>query len=130
MYKSTAFQTTCIMTPQSIREETQNGETATSSVHQTNACLSQRSSAMKPVNLLVTHSNLSEPYERLFYRRFEWCMHVRNWKQAAYECFKSNSVSSFTWLKSKPRIDSEILRIDPESFERESPCIALIQMSN
>ncbi len=42
---------------------------------------------------------------------------------------KANSVSSHICLKTKLRIDSEILRIDPESFERESRCIALIQMS-
>ncbi len=33
---------------------------------------------------------------------------------------KANSASSLIWLKTKPRIDSEILTIDPESFERES----------
>ncbi len=31
-----------------------------------------------------------------------------------------NSASSHIWLKTKLRIDSEILRIDPESLERES----------
>ncbi len=29
------------------------------------------------------------------------------------------------WLKTKLKIDSEILRIDPESLERESRCIDL-----
>ncbi len=38
-------------------------------------------------------------------------MCVRKWKQAE---------SSHIWLKTKLRIDSEILRIDPESLERES----------
>ncbi len=68
---------------------------------------------MKPVNVLVIHFNLSELYERLFYIRFKWCMCVRNWKQA-------NSASSHIWLKTKLRIDSEILRIDPELLEKES----------
>ncbi len=36
---------------------------------------------------------------------------------------KENSESSHIWLKTKLRIDSEILRIDPESLERESRCI-------
>ncbi len=100
-----------IMTPQSIcKENTDWRGPHTSSIHQTNACLSQRSCAMKPANLLVTCSNLSKPYERLFYRRFKGRLHVRNWKQAAYGCFQSNS-SSLIRLKSKPRIDSEILRI-------------------
>ncbi len=31
--------------------------------------------------------------------------------------------SSHIWLKTKLRINSEILRIDPESLERESRCI-------
>ncbi len=30
---------------------------------------------------------------------------------------KANSASSHIWLKTKLRIDSEILRIDPESFK-------------
>ncbi len=37
--------------------------------------------------------------------------------------FKANSASSHILLKIKLRIDSEILRIDPESLERESWCI-------
>ncbi len=41
---------------------------------------------MKPVNVLVIRFDLSELYERLFYGRFEWCMCVRNWKQAEYVC--------------------------------------------
>ncbi len=36
---------------------------------------------------------------------------------------KADSESSHIWLKTKLRIDSEILRIDPESLERESRCI-------
>ncbi len=36
---------------------------------------------------------------------------------------KANSSSSHIWLKTKLRIYSEILRIDPESLERESRCI-------
>ncbi len=36
---------------------------------------------------------------------------------------KANSASSHIWLKTKLRINSEILRIDPESLERESLCI-------
>ncbi len=36
---------------------------------------------------------------------------------------KANSASSHIWLKTKLRIDSEILRIDPESLKRESWCI-------
>ncbi len=34
-----------------------------------------------------------------------------------------NSASSHIWLKTKLRINSEILRIDPESLERELRCI-------
>ncbi len=75
---------------------------------------------MKPVNVLVIRFNLSELYERLFYGRFEWCMCVSNWKQAEYGCSKANSALSHIWLKTKLRIHSEILRIDPESLERES----------
>ncbi len=36
---------------------------------------------------------------------------------------KANSASSQIWLKTKLRIDYEILIIDPESLERESRCI-------
>ncbi len=36
---------------------------------------------------------------------------------------KANSASSHIWLKTKLIIDSEILRIDPVSLERESRCI-------
>ncbi len=36
---------------------------------------------------------------------------------------KANSASSHIWLKTKLRIDSKILRIDPESLERELRCI-------
>ncbi len=36
---------------------------------------------------------------------------------------KANSASSHICLKTKLRIYSEILRIDPESLERESQCI-------
>ncbi len=45
---------------------------------------------------------------------------VRNRKQAEYGFSRANSASSHFWLKTKLRIDSEILRIDPESLERES----------
>ncbi len=34
--------------------------------------------------------------------------------------YKAKSASSYIWLKTKLRIDSEILRLDPESSERES----------
>ncbi len=36
---------------------------------------------------------------------------------------KANSASSHIWLKTKLIIDSEILRIDPESLERELRCM-------
>ncbi len=36
---------------------------------------------------------------------------------------KANSASSHIWLKTMLRIYSDILRIDPESLERELRCI-------
>ncbi len=45
-------------------------------------------------------------------------MHVCEELEAA-----ENSALSHIWLKTKLRIDSEILKIDPESLERESGCI-------
>jgi len=88
------------------------------------ARLSQHVCAMKPVNVLIICFNLSELYEILFYERFEWCMCVRGIGSKQHTgVSKANSASSPIWLKTKPRMDSEILRIDPESLERESRCI-------
>ncbi len=50
---------------------------------------------------------------------------VRNWKQAEYGFSKSHF-----WLKTKLWIDSEILRIDPESLERESRWIFFFSTFN
>ncbi len=36
---------------------------------------------------------------------------------------KANQVASHIWLKTKLRIDSEIITIDPETLKRESRCI-------
>ncbi len=71
----------------------------TSSVTSNKARVSHSAScAMKPANVLVIRFNLSELYERLFYGRFEWCMCVRNRKQAV-GVSKANSASSHIWLK-------------------------------
>ncbi len=68
--------------------KTQTGETAyfTCNIKQS-AVYHSASCAMKPVNVLEIRFNLSELYERLFYGRFEWCMCVRNCKQAEYGRF-------------------------------------------
>ncbi len=57
IYRFTAFQTTGIMTPQSICKKLRLARPHTSSVHQTNACLSQRSRAI---------SQAKSPLEPLF----------------------------------------------------------------
>ncbi len=66
--------------------------------------------------------NFSELYERLFYERFKWCVWGIGSKQHT-GVSKANSASSHIWLKTELRIDSEILRIDPESLEKESEWI-------
>ncbi len=48
---------------------------------------------------------------------------VRNWKQAAYGGFPKQTRIIAHLVKTELRIDSEILRIDPESLEKESEWI-------
>ncbi len=74
---------------------------------------------MTLVNVLVIRFNISELYERLFYGRFECFVWGIGSKQNT-GVSKANTASSHIWLKTKLRIDSEILRLDPESLERES----------
>jgi len=72
------------------------------------------SCAMKPANVLVIRLNLSEHYERQFYRNFEWCVCVSFWKQADMAVSKTHAALSFICVY---KLSSEILRIGPESLE-------------
>ncbi len=65
-------------------------------------CPDQTSVRWSPVNALVIRFNLSELYERLFYRRFEWCMCMCVWGIGSKRntgVSKANSASSHIWLK-------------------------------
>ncbi len=66
---------------------------------------------MKPLNVLVIHFNIY----KLMKGSSGVCVWVIGSKQNT-GVSKANPASSHIWLKTKLKIDSEILRIDPESL--------------
>ncbi len=75
----------------------------TSSVYQTNACHSQWSCAMKPVNVLVITPIFPKLIKDYFTEGFSWCMWGIESKQHM-AVSKANSASSHIWLKTSPEL--------------------------